>query len=423
MRTKARAAALALAALAAASLPGQAVAQQRGARVLIEGLEFPAGIDFLDDGRMVVTERVGRVRIATGSRLDPQPLAEIPTTTQGETGLLDVAVPPDQSADPNVYVFATEADGGSNTVWRIPLEGGEPVRVITGLPAATYHNGGGIDFGPDGKLYVSNGEQHDGARARDPRALGGKVYRFNRDGTIPDDNPFSGSPAFAVGLRNPFGLTIDPSSGDVWVTENGPDSFDEINHVVAEADFGWPDVSGPGCPDPCRDPVLAYESIIVPTGIAFAGARGGRFSGDLFFGTYAEGSIHRVELNHARDDAVSDEVFLRPGASVVAVEWGPRGLYFSTPEDVRFVPLARKGGRADEEEAQGEPAASPEAGDPGSSPSPASPFPAVPGGDRAFSPAAGLVVVALVGALLFMRARFVRHDRAGGGDDSGASPR
>lgn len=291
---------------------------------------------------MVVTERPGRIRIVDGRRLDPEPLAEIPTVVSGETGLLGIAVPHDVEEDPAVYAFATEADGASNSVWRVPLEGGTPARVITGLPASLYHNGGGLVFGTDGKLYVSNGETHESERSQDPRALGGKIYRYNPDGSVPGDNPFGDSPAFAIGLRNPFGVALDPRSEHIWATENGPDSFDEINHITQRGNFGWPEVSGPGCGN-CIDPVLAYESIIVPTGIAFAGPDAPpRYRGDMFFGAYAEATIHRVELNATRDEATRDEVFLRSDEPVIAVAWGPGGLYYSTPTSVKMIALKEK---------------------------------------------------------------------------------
>lgn len=307
---------------------------------MVEGLEFPAGIAFLSDDTMVVTERSGRVRLVEDGRLLPEPLAEIPTVTQGETGLLGVAVHPDGGS---IYAFATEPDGSSNSVWRVPLDGGSPERVVEGLPAALYHNGGGVAFGPDDMLYVSNGERHDRGLSQDPQALGGKVYRFAPDGSIPNDNPFGDSPTFALGLRNPFGLTVDPVSGDLWVTENGPESFDEINHIREGENYGWPDVSGPGCDESCIDPVLAYRSIIVPTGITFA-ERGSR---DLFFGTFGEGSIHRVRLNEARTEAVADEIVVRDGP-IVAVAWGPEGLYYSTPEAVKVVEIAAGDGDRDD---------------------------------------------------------------------------
>lgn len=329
------------------SFAGTAVAQGSPGdpREVVGGLEFPSGIAFLPDGSFVVNERGGVVNLLRDGEISK--IAEIPTTTDGETGLLGAAVPPGE--DDVVFVFATEPGGATNTVWRVPLDEGQPERVVSGLPAAVYHNGGGVAFGEDGMLYVSNGEQHDSGRAQDPQVLGGKVYRFTPEGEIPEDNPFPGSPAFSIGLRNPFGLTIDPLSGAPWVTENGPSSWDEINRVRPGANHGWPVLSGPASANEAdaseltdyQDPVLAYEGTIVPTGIAFAASEGkGVQRGDLFFATYGEGAIHHVRLDEDRAAAESDEIILEAGEPLVALAWGPDGLYYSTTSAVKMLPLA-----------------------------------------------------------------------------------
>lgn len=309
--------------------------------------DFPAGIAFDSTGTMYITERAGRI-LAVDDR--PRVVASVSTTTSGEAGLLGITVSPD---DRFLYAFATAADGGSNVVYRVPVAGGEPKVVVEGLPASSYHNGGGVAFGPDGMLYVSNGETHDSSRSQDPNQLGGKIYRYAPDGSIPDDNPFGDSPAFALGYRNPFGLAFDPVSGNAFVTENGPQSHDEIDRIVEGGNGGWPVTSGPaGDTDTSslrgnyQEPVLDYEQIIVPTGIAFADPANAepQVAGDLFFAAYGEQSIHRVTLNEARDRATNDRIFLESSEPVIALAWGPKGLYYSTPGAVNLVPLAIEGG-------------------------------------------------------------------------------
>ncbi len=334
--------------------PAGAIQEDRGVRVIIDDLEFPTGIAFSSSGDMFVNERPGRIRVVRDGELLATPLATIPTITDGETGLLGIAIPPDEEEDPYVYVFVTDPGGESNSVQRVPLEGGEAEVVVSDLPASVYHNGGGLGFDSAGSLYVSNGEQHSGDRAQDPNVLGGKVYRFESDGSIPGSNPF-GSPAnatFALGLRNPYGLAIDPITDVPFVTENGPSTDDEINRIVPAGNYGWPEVQGTGEVDgesfegEYQAPLLNYPDIIVPTGIAIAGIddAGAEVAGDLFFGTYGEGTIHKVRLDDRRHAAVSDDVFLDVGEPVIAVAWGPGGLYFSTLRDVRFVPLADRSG-------------------------------------------------------------------------------
>jgi glucose/arabinose dehydrogenase len=322
-------------------------AQVPDVEVLFEA-EFPAGIAF-GFGKMFFTERPGRIRVVEGGRLLPQPLATIPTTTSGESGLLGIAVPPDP-ADRAVYVFASAPDGSVNQVWRAPIDGDEPTLVVGDMPSGGYHNGGGLAFDDDGMLLVSNGEGHAAERSQDPYVFGGKIYRYTVLGEIPDDNPWPDSPAMSVGHRNPFGLAVDPETGVAWTTENGPSNFDEINRSEPGSNQGWPLLSGPGCAtqpdiDLCADPVLSYEDVIVPTGISFAPPDAPRrYAGHLFFGAYGEPGIHEVVLDDARREAVSDELFVDEDEGVVAVAWGPRGLYYSTSTAVKLVPLGTEGG-------------------------------------------------------------------------------
>jgi glucose/arabinose dehydrogenase len=332
----------------AASSP--AAAQDVEVEVVVDGLDFPSGIAFSPDGRsMYVNERVGRVRVVDADGLDGDPLATIPTTTAGETGLLGIEVSPDGA---NLFVFATDPGGSSNRILRFPSQGGSADIVVEGLPASVYHNGGGLAFDREGLLLVSNGEIHDSAAAQDPDALGGKIYRYAPDGGVAD-NPFGES--IALGLRNPFGMTLDPVTGDAFVTDNGPSSHDEVNRIRVGGNYGWPDVLGmagdatPSGPGEYHDPITVQEAIVVPTGIAIADPDNAQkgVSGDLFYGTYGEQTIHRVELDEERDAALSDEIFLREDEPVIALEWGPRGLYYSTPTAIKVIELAGgdEGGR------------------------------------------------------------------------------
>ncbi len=364
-------------------------------------LDFPAGIAFDSDGTMYVSERAGRIMVVEDGSRRADLLATIPTITSGETGLLGLAVAPDDSF---LYAFATAPDGASNRVHRVPLPRGEPAIVVDGLPASGYHNGGGVAFAPDGNLLVTNGEQHDSDRAQQPGELGGKVYRYTPQGDVPGDNPFGDSAAYAIGLRNPFGIAIDPVSGNAFVTENGPSSHDEIDRIVPGGNYGWPLLNGPGDPPEgiegsYHDPLLDYPEIIVPTGIAFAPPdRAQReYRGDLFFGTFGDGTIHRVRLDDARRSAVSDEVFVDAGEPVIALAWGPRGLYFSTPGAVKVVPIAARR-RSTPSPAEREPTPSVT---PTRSPSPA--------GDPAPGGYGALVVVVLLGGLAALSLRRLRR--------------
>jgi glucose/arabinose dehydrogenase len=317
-------------------------AQSVEPEVVVSGLDFPTGIAFSPDGNsMYVNERAGRVLLVTDDGLQDDPLATIPTTTAGETGLLGIAVSPDGN---DLYLFASDPGGSSNRVLRVPATGGSPDVVVDGLPASLYHNGGGVAFDEDGLLLVSNGEIHDSGAAQNPDVLGGKVYRFTPEGDAAD-NPFGN--AIALGLRNPYGLTVDPFTGDAFVTDNGPSSHDEINRIRVGGNYGWPDLLGaagdasPSGPGEYYDPITVQEEIVVPTGIAIADDNAASDArGDLFYGAYGEQTIRRVELDQAREEAVSDEIFVQESEPVIALEWGPRGLYYSTPSTIKVIELA-----------------------------------------------------------------------------------
>ena len=293
---------------------------------------------------MYFSEREGRIRVAENGRLQEDPVAEIPTTIEGETGVLGIALAPN---DRDLYVFATDPDGATNSVLRVLATGGEPEVVISGLPSSVYHNGGGVAFDEEGMLLVSNGEVHDSSAAQNPAVLGGKVYRFTTSGDPAPGNPFG--PAIALGLRNPFGLTVDPVTGDAFVTDNGPSSDDEVNRIHVGSNYGWPDLLGavegdPSGPGPYRLPVSVQTDVVVPTGIAVADPTSAERSvaGDVFYGTFGEQTIHRIELDDTRNHALTDEVFLQEEEPIVALEWGPEGLYYSTMSAIKVIPLAQE---------------------------------------------------------------------------------
>jgi aldose sugar dehydrogenase len=366
-----------------------------------DDLAFPVGLAFLPNGDLVFSEKQGTIRIIEDGKLRTEPLAAIPTVSASETGLLDVALPSDAGADPAVYVFATDPDGTTNSVWRVPLDGSLPTRIIEGLPAGTYHNGGGLAFGTDGSLYVTNGEQHETNRAQDPEAMGGKVYRYEPDGSVPTDNPYGAVPTYAMGLRNPFGIALDPISGDLWVTENGPGGDDEVNRIVPQGNYGWPEVVGSGCDEECIDPVLTYGSTIVPTGIAFPASNApSRLDDTFFFAAYGESTVHQVTLDDSRTEAIADDVLLRSTEPVIGLEWGPGGLYFTTPTSIQKIAFEN-----DPDDSSG-----------GGPSSQASPSPTTTEDGEAVSEDAGrpwglLILAVLVGGLVMMRTRLNEQTR------------
>jgi glucose/arabinose dehydrogenase len=223
-----------------------------------------------------------------------RPFAHLDVDASSETGLLGIAIHPDFPAEPFVYVYASDPTLGINRLLRFRADGdvadGPPQVLLDGLVTANrYHNGGAMVFGNDGMLYLTVGESHQRNLAQDPTSIGGKVLRLAPDGSVPPDDPIPGNPLFTLGHRNSFGICVDPATGDLWETENGPTSDDEVNLLRAGGDYGWPGVMGAGGPQGTIDPVVDHVQEIAPTGCAV-------WHGDLYYGAYLDGAIRRLDL-------------------------------------------------------------------------------------------------------------------------------
>ena len=341
------AAALVVAVGASASSAGSGV---RAVRVA-SGLQGPAAFTFTPKGTIVYLERAtGEVRFRNPTTDFDRLFFRIRGVNgEGERGALGVALHPRWPEKPFVYVYVTRRADGKlrNQILRIRERRGDGVgfTTIVSTPAssAPYHNGGRILFGPDGKLYAIVGDGHAASNAQDlTRNLRGKILRMNPDGSVPATNPTIGgdrSRIFAFGIRNSFGFSFDPDTGNLWQTENGPECNDEINRVQPGDNYGWgasancPDTNQSG-PAPRRAPEVTIASPIGITGAAFCDGCGlpGR-QGDLLFGDCCGGGrIRRVTLDGARDDVASGPTVMldSPGGSVLSMEVGPSGrIYFS----------------------------------------------------------------------------------------------
>ncbi|HET6685103.1 MAG TPA: PQQ-dependent sugar dehydrogenase [Jiangellaceae bacterium] len=233
------------------------------------GFDVPWGLVFLPDGSALLSER-DTARIlsvsADGGVTEVGPVEGV--QPGGEGGLLGLAVAPDSPE--TVYAYFTAAE--DNRVVRMPYRGGAlgaAEVVVDGIPKAGNHNGGRLAFGPDGKLYVSTGDASRPERAQDLESLGGKILRLNPDGSIPADNPFDGSPVFSYGHRNVQGLAFD-DEGNLWASEFGQNTWDELNLIQAGDNYGWPVVEGVGGDDRFVDPVAQWSTDEAsPSGIAF----------------------------------------------------------------------------------------------------------------------------------------------------------
>jgi aldose sugar dehydrogenase len=198
--------------------------------------------------------------------------------------------------------------GTMNRVSRFTKSGGACAEtvILDHLPVSSIHNGGIIQFGPDGKLYIVIGDTSLPSNAQDLTSLAGKILRVNADGSTPTDNPFVGNAnvntqkVFSYGHRNSYGLTFHPQTQALWESENGPVDNDELNRVIAGANYGWPTVGGiAGNPD-YIDPILAFNPVIAPTGVIVIPGDSSRYPpvyrNNLLMAAWNDGTIRHVVL-------------------------------------------------------------------------------------------------------------------------------
>jgi glucose/arabinose dehydrogenase len=312
----------------------------------VDGLEVPWSLAFTSPTRLLVTERPGRVRVVSNGRLDPKPLAVLTDIeAKGESGLMGLTLAPDYATSRRLYLsYAYDTPQGPRVrIVRFRDDGSalsERTVILEGIPAAQYHAGCRLRFGPDGKLYATTGDATDGKIAQDMRSLGGKTLRLDPDGAIPADNPFPGSPIFSLGHRNSQGLDWDPVSGLQFQTEHGPSGFDgpgggdEVNIVEAGKNYGWPIVHHRASREGLVSPLLEYTPAVAPSGASFCRcALLPSFPNDFFFATLRGERLIRVRLDakDRRRVAQTEELFTDVYGRLRDVVPGPDGaLYVAT---------------------------------------------------------------------------------------------
>jgi glucose/arabinose dehydrogenase len=306
-------------------------------------LEFPWGMTFMPDRRLLITEKPGHLRIYSDGKLS-EPIKGLPNAAyRGQGGLLDVEIDSDFVKNHLVYIYFTEAaeqqpenaalvpdprlgkspDRSDNilkggAVARGKLENDElrDVTVIWRQVPKTIglgHYGGRLVFAPDGKLFITSGERQRFEPAQDLKVNLGKIVRINPDGSIPDDNPFVGKPdvrpdIWTFGHRNPLGAALDPSSKKLWINEMGPAGGDEINIIERGKNYGWPTVSNgdnyDGTPIPrhptrpeFEPPVRSWNPVISPSGqIFYTGTLFRNWRGNLLLGGLSSKSLILLTL-------------------------------------------------------------------------------------------------------------------------------
>ena len=332
--------------------------------VVARGLSHPWAIAFLPDENILVTERPGRLRLIRDGVLDSLPISGTPNVrTEGNGGLMDVAVHPEFSENGLIYLTYTkpmENGRGAPALAVGRLEG----HVLTDLRdlvvTEAYEGNSGLNgrvaFGSDGKVYMSTGGRV-GDAAQDPMSLRGKVLRLEDDGTMPADNPFLNRfnyrpEIYTLGHRNTLGLMLHPNTGEMWQHENGPNGGDEINILSPGGNYGWPIVSfgrfysGERVNDnPVREglespllvwlPAIAASGIAVYTGDQFPAWKGNVFIGSLRMGGIpGTGHLQRIVFNERTEEMRRELMLTELNRRIREVREGPDGfLYLLTDEE------------------------------------------------------------------------------------------
>lgn len=333
---------------------GLSTAQDKPYRTVsvAKGLVHPWGMAFLPDGRILVTERPGRLRIVSPDGTVAKPVSGIPKVAAvGQGGLLDVALHPDFKFNKLVYLsFAEPGAGGQGTaVARGRLEGNalkNAETIFRQKPklSGARHFGSRLVFAPDGTLYISMGDRGRMDRAQNTRNHQGTIARVNDDGSIPKDNPFVNSAdalpeIYTYGNRNVQGMALNPRTGIVWAQEHGPQGGDEVNILKPGANYGWPEITyginydgsiitehthKPGM----EQPVLHWTPSIAPSGMAFyEGDRFPQWRGDIFVGALKDRHLRRIKLDG--DKEAGQEILLEElGERIRDVRAGPDGYLY-----------------------------------------------------------------------------------------------
>ena len=337
--------------------------------IVTKGLNQPWSMAFLPDGSILITERPGRLRIVRNGVLDPNPIAGVPRVqAQGLGGLMDLALHPRFSENKLIYftyhkpAVNNTGNSGNNagiiTLARGQWDGTALIDVRDIFSAIQSGNASRIVFGKDGMVYltVGVGDAPGAARAQDPNDLAGKVLRLRDDGTVPPDNPFAGRPGYrpeiyTMGHRNALGLTVNPDTGAIWESENGPNGGDEINVLQPGKNYGWPVVSfgrfylgarvtEKPWQEAMEQPLVFWVPSIATSGMTFyTGDKFPNWKNNVFVGGMRQGEVprsghlERIDFNDKWEELHRESMLRELQQRVRDVRQGPDGfLYVLTAE-------------------------------------------------------------------------------------------
>ncbi len=290
--------------------------------IVAEELEIPWELAFLPGGEMLIAERPGKL-IMIGEDIISIPVEGVRHV--GEGGLLGMVLHPQFEDNFQLYLYMTSDTerGIENRVVRYLFKDGElseKIVILEGILGARFHNGGRIDFGPDGYLYITTGDSQQADIAQDSESLAGKILRVRDDGSVPEENPF-GNEIYSLGHRNPQGITWD-REGQLWSTEHGPTARDEINMIESGKNYGWPEITGP-------DQREGMETAILYSGTGYTWAPAGMayLDGKIFFGGLRGQALYEFDPKRKTIKEHFKEEFGR----IRIVRVGPDGnLYIGT---------------------------------------------------------------------------------------------
>ena len=344
------------------SVPAETIRSERHSFrmvTLADGLIHPWSMAFLPGGAMLVTERIGRLRLLKGDKLVSRPIQGLPRIEAGgQGGLFDVLLHPKFSENGWIYLaYRARGSGGSHTrVTRFRYDAADhrlsdAKLIFDARPKAGggRHFGGRMVFDRDGYLFITVGERGDMARAQRLNDHSGSVIRLRDDGAVPNDNPFvdkvgAKPEIWSWGHRNPQGIALHPDTGAVWTHEHGARGGDEINIIRKGANYGWPVIthgidydgtkigigkSAPGM----EQPLHFWVPSIAPSGMAFyRGEKFSKWNNSLFVGALAGQLLVRLELVDGR--VVREERLLQDRVGRIRdVRTGPDGLVYLTTDD------------------------------------------------------------------------------------------
>jgi len=298
------------------------------AETVVTGLDTVWELRWASQDELLLTERRGRLLRWNGAEI--QTIEELSVVERGESGLMGMALDPEFSRNSLIYLCYTRRQNGNleNVVERFKISENrlaEGMILLDGMRASFIHDGCRLTFGPEEKLLITMGDSSRASLSQNRESLNGKVLRINRDGTIPEDNPIEGSPVFTLGHRNPQGLDVRPGTEEIYISEHGPNTDDEINRLVPGRNYGWPEVKGTREVQGFEPALWAWTPTIAPAGIAFTN------STTLYMATLKQSKLHRIELNE-KGEVVDDTVVLEGYGRLRSVTNGPDGrcLYIGT---------------------------------------------------------------------------------------------